>query len=546
MKSALHRELESPLPVPVLSGSAASEAATQQTPAWAERCYEILHPLHQGGMGELFLADLHGPRGFRRRVVLKTLLPHLEQDPTLRKLFFREARLMARLHHPHIVQVFDMPTVKGRTYIAMEYVRGRNGHQVLKRARYDDSRLPLRVCLRIVSDVLRGLHAAHTARDDQDRALHLIHRDISPGNVLISFDGEVKVIDFGIAKFRDAPNETRPRSIRGKARYVSPEQVRGRPATFRSDIYSATVVLCDALLGRPLWHRASINETLMDIATEDRASTVDRIARARRIPDALQAILRSSLAIDPKDRPQSALELAEQLDEVGRELGPSVSDNELGLLIRTMFQDEPDTPDPAQLLPERPTHLSLVTPAAPILRDTLVDACSSVEPLPVSRAPVGEPRPLPFRPGAGSGLRLLPPVRDGGAEVRVEPLPPTARRPSTAVARASRMPPPVPMGVAARYGPRKPPVGAPMKPPSESPAKPSPGPASAKSPPSGPSGPAKPASPRSAALPVEARPPLPGTVRRPLPPVVQPAFLFGVLFGSGLTLCTSLIILLAD
>jgi serine/threonine protein kinase len=392
---------------------------TDQTRPCSERCYEIVGPLHQGGMGELFLADLKGLRGFRRRVVLKTLLPHYEADPALRRLFFREARLMACLHHPNIVQVFDLPVVDGRTYIAMEHVQGRSFHQTLKRARYDDSRLPLRIALRVVGDVLRGLHAAHTAQDRQGRPLRLIHRDVSPGNILVSFDGEVKLVDFGIAKFRDAPDETRPQSIRGKARYVSPEQIRGRPASFCSDIYSAGVVLADALLGRPLWHRASINETLLAIATEERERTLARITRARRVPDALQVILRQALAIEPGTRPHSALEMAEQLDEVGRELGAPVSDSELGLWVRTAFREDADTPDPAHLLPERATHLSLVTPVGPIMRDTLVDGSVKQRRVPVSLPPhpvesgLADPGPEASRPVPWDPVRRNGPASAG-------------------------------------------------------------------------------------------------------------------------------------
>ncbi len=235
--------------------------------------YTILGAIHRGGMGEILLARIEGADGFSRKVVLKGLLPALLEDDVSLELFRREARIMARLEHPNIVRVLDFTYVGDTPYLAMEYVRGRNFHQVIQRATMRGHKLPLRIAAHVVADALRGIHYAHHARDEDGRPLEIIHRDISPGNVLLGFFGEVKVTDFGIAKAVGARNLTGPRSIRGKARYAAPEVVRGETASVRSDIYAAGVVFAEAITGEPLWERRAVSQTLIQIVTESREST---------------------------------------------------------------------------------------------------------------------------------------------------------------------------------------------------------------------------------------------------------------------------------
>lgn len=307
--------------------------------------YAILGSIHRGGMGEILLAGLEGAQGFKRKVVLKGLLSRLSEDHVSHELFMREARLMARLDHPNIVRVFDLPYVAGKPYLAMEYVRGRNFHQVIQRSGTWSAGMPVRIALHVVAEALRGLHYAHSAKDENGLLMGIIHRDVSPGNILVSFFGEVKVTDFGIAKIANAPRFTGPRSIRGKARYVAPEQVRGEPASVLSDVYTAGVVLAEAFLGQALWERPTLPETLQAIISEDRDRTIERVLANRPAIPGLRAALRGALALQAGDRFSSALQFAETLEAISRSLGGGGCTHvDLGLYVRRLFSDAPDLP----------------------------------------------------------------------------------------------------------------------------------------------------------------------------------------------------------
>lgn len=321
-------------PVPKPAAPPSSEAAR----------YSILGSIHRGGMGEILLARVEGREGFARKVVLKGLLARLLEDDVSYQLFMREARLMAALDHPNIVRVFDLPYIAEKPYLAMEYVRGRNFHQVIQRSAASERPMPVRIALHVVSEALRGLHYAHNAKDEADRPMGIIHRDVSPGNILVSFFGEVKVTDFGIAKMANAPKFTGPRSIRGKARYVAPEQVHGEQASVLSDIYSAGVVLSEALLGEPLWERSSVPETLLSIVSEEREKTIDRILADRTPVPGLRSALRGALALNPRDRFTSALHFAETLEAIARTIGGAPTHVDVGVYIRKLFSDAPDLP----------------------------------------------------------------------------------------------------------------------------------------------------------------------------------------------------------
>lgn len=318
-----------------------SEAESLGTP---QPRYRVVGRLHKGGMGEILLADVVGPHGFGRRVVLKGLLGRLHHDPVSKALFLREARLMALLDHPNVVGVFDLPTINGRPYLAMELVRGRNLHQTIQMGRAQTP-LPIRMRLHVVAEALRGLHYAHTLRDPSGQRLGLVHRDVSPGNILVSYFGEVKLTDFGIARFEGSRRFTAPKSIRGKARYVAPELVRGGDATVQSDIYSAGVVLAETLIEEALWTGNSVADILLAIVGEDREKTLDRILG--RIPEVagLRAALRGALAIDPRDRFGDGLQFAEIVEAVAARLGPRVTPTELGLAQRALFSGCPDVPE---------------------------------------------------------------------------------------------------------------------------------------------------------------------------------------------------------
>jgi serine/threonine protein kinase len=361
-------------PIAIVADAPKTPVPLPQAPVSEAARYSILGSIHRGGMGEILLARVEGREGFARRVVLKGLLARLLEDDVSYQLFMREARLMAALDHPNIVRVFDLPYIAEKPYLAMEYVRGRNFHQVIQRSTASGRPMPARIALHVVSESLRGLHYAHNAKDEADRPMGIIHRDVSPGNILVSFFGEVKVTDFGIAKMANAPKFTGPRSIRGKARYVAPEQVHGEQASVLSDIYSAGVVLSEALLGEPLWERASVPETLLSIVSEDREKTIDRILAERSPVPGLRSALRGALSLNPRDRFASALHFAETLEAIARSIGGAPTHVDVGVYIRKLFSDAPDlpaddgfagsglpVPDFADLIPEPKTDPTMIT-----------------------------------------------------------------------------------------------------------------------------------------------------------------------------------------
>ncbi len=269
--------------------------------------YELLRCLGRGGMAEVFLARVVGEGGFRREVVVKRILPHLQADPELVRLFVSEARLAARLHHPNIVQVFDFGQLDGQHYIVMERIAGKNVAELARVYEERSERMPPELAVHVAHEVLSGLAHAHSHRDDDGTAVPIIHRDVTPSNVMVSANGEVKLVDFGIAKAAAASGEV-TRVLRGKASYLSPEQVAGHPVDHRSDIFSVGVVLWELLSGARLFAGGSEPERLRAVV-EARVPPLGGEA----LPAGLDAVVQRALARDPAGRPQTAAELAAEL-----------------------------------------------------------------------------------------------------------------------------------------------------------------------------------------------------------------------------------------
>ncbi|HZX42028.1 MAG TPA: serine/threonine-protein kinase, partial [Myxococcaceae bacterium] len=213
--------------------------------------YQLLRKLATGGMAEVFLAKTDGPMGFEKLLVIKRILPHLAEDPQFVEMFLAEAKLAARLNHPNLVQLFDFGEAEGSYFIAMEYIDGATLRLLLARSR--DLRSPMSLALgaRIVSLAAEGLAYAHDFRDQvTDEPLHLVHRDVSPDNILIGRSGAVKLVDFGIAKARGQNHHTQAGTVKGKVAYMAPEQLRGEPLDRRVDLYALGVVLYELCTGR--------------------------------------------------------------------------------------------------------------------------------------------------------------------------------------------------------------------------------------------------------------------------------------------------------
>ncbi len=279
--------------------------------------YRLLSRLGRGGMAEVWKAELRGPQGFSRTLVLKRMLPHLSDDPSFVKMFIAEARLSAKLSHANIVQVFDFGEVDGAYFIAMEYVPGCDLHAILRA--HDHGPPPPGLGAFVVHQVCRALAYAHALTDESGQPLHLVHRDVSPSNVVVGVDGAVKLLDFGIAKALSEAGDATTRNgvLKGKLGYIAPEVLDGAPVDQRADQFAAGVVLHEALTARRLFRGASDFHTMSLVRG---AKVAPPSLQNPEVPPALDAICLRALARDPAARFPGCAELAAELEEVVREL----------------------------------------------------------------------------------------------------------------------------------------------------------------------------------------------------------------------------------
>ncbi|MBJ6760264.1 protein kinase [Myxococcaceae bacterium JPH2] len=254
--------------------------------------YELLRKIASGGMGQVFLAREHGT-GFERLVVLKLILPHLAEDEEFLDMFLEEARLVARLSHPNLITILDLTEIEGRHCLAMEYVQGEDVRRLDKFARAQNRPLPVGLVLRVIADAAAGLSYAHNARDAQGQPLRLVHRDVSPQNVLVGFDGGVKVIDFGVAKAATSGQQTATGVLKGKYPYMSPEQASGLSVDARSDQFALGVVMWELLTGKRLFKGESDLMTLR-LVKDCQVPPPSQLNPA--VPTSLDAIVLKALA----------------------------------------------------------------------------------------------------------------------------------------------------------------------------------------------------------------------------------------------------------
>ena len=272
--------------------------------------YHLLEKIATGGMAEVWRARAYGMAGFEKILVIKKVLDSLVKDEEFVRLFIDEARIGVQLHHVNIVQVFDLGQVDGTYYMAMEYVHGLDLSRLLNRAKRTGV-FPVGLALFVIAEVLKALQFAHTRTNDQGEPMRIVHCDISPQNVLVSYAGEVKITDFGISR-ASFQATTQPDVIRGKYAYMSPEQVDGKDLDGRSDVFSLGIVLYELLTGRRLFKAKTRDETLARVR---RGEVPSPRAYRPEISEDLEAILLHSLAPRRKDRYASA---AEMLDAINR------------------------------------------------------------------------------------------------------------------------------------------------------------------------------------------------------------------------------------
>jgi eukaryotic-like serine/threonine-protein kinase len=316
-----------------------------------DRCrYQLGRKLADGGMGSVYEAILHGPGGFQKRVAVKTILEEYVSDPHFVEMFVGEAKLVADLVHPNIVQIYQLGRFVNFYYMAMEYIKGANLEQFMRRHEELGRRLPLDIGIFIISRVCRGLEYAHKKRDQDGNLLGVVHRDICPKNVMISSEGEVKITDFGIAKARNYMVDREGEVLLGRIGYMSPEQFQYLPTDHRSDLYSLSVVMFELLTGTSLssrWEQESLP------GQRPRRTVPTPRTLNSTIPDLLERIMIRGLEADPAMRYQRAGELAYDLEYFMYHHGFNPSPTLLQQYLGTLFPDlqEPEREGPAPSLP---------------------------------------------------------------------------------------------------------------------------------------------------------------------------------------------------
>jgi len=298
--------------------------------------YELVRRIGQGGMSEVFLARARSIGGFERLVVIKRLLPKLAADAAFVRMFLDEARIAAQLHHGNIVQVHDVDSADGAVFYAMEYLRGHDLHHISAALRASARPFPLDQAIAIALASCAGLHYAHQLTDAGGELLGLVHRDVSPHNIVVTFDGGVKIIDFGIAKIAGARTETQSGTVRGKVRYMSPEQVLAQPLDGRSDIFATAIVLYELVTGVRLFDLGDYDALHAIVYTD--AAPASSVMPG--VPRELERILARGLARDRAARYPSALEMQLELQTLARERGLDVSGLALAHFMASVFPEE--------------------------------------------------------------------------------------------------------------------------------------------------------------------------------------------------------------
>ncbi|MCA9538003.1 MAG: protein kinase [Myxococcales bacterium] len=300
--------------------------------------YLLLDQIGVGGMAEIWRAKMFGAAGFQKTLVIKKILRHLADNDEFVHMFIDEAKIAVSLQHANVVQIFDLGSVAKEYFIAMEYVFGKDLLNLLIRCTHLRIRVPHKLAIFIIVETLKGLEAAHNAVDSKGNALHIIHRDVSPSNVLISYDGEVRIGDFGVAKASKREAATRSGTMKGKLGYMSPEQVTGQDIDYRADLFSAGIILYEMLAMNRLFHGKTELETLMMVRDCDIESALMKLPGG--VSEPLKDILRTALARDRDQRYQSATEFLDALlDHLFNEK-LRVTTQDMGRFMKSVFAKE--------------------------------------------------------------------------------------------------------------------------------------------------------------------------------------------------------------
>jgi eukaryotic-like serine/threonine-protein kinase len=496
--------------------------------------YQLQRKLAEGGMAEVFLAKQAGVEGFEKLVVIKRILPSLLAEQEFVRMFINEARLAARLNHPNIVQIFDLGKIDDLYFIAMEYVHGEDIRSLVVESNTATSRPPAGIICRILTDTLAGLHYAHTRVGTDGKPLGLVHRDVSPQNVLVTYEGSVKLVDFGIAKATRATSEqTQAGLFKGKFSYMAPEQTRGQPIDARADVFAVGILLWELLTWRRLFKKNTEMATLIAVSEEP-------IAPPKQIrpdlPDELNRIVMRALARPLSERYGSAQEMRADLEALIRAQGWEADALSVSSFMRETFAaklkaQEADVRaaglaslDDFLLTVDEGTRVTWMqaahvqhTPSAG-LPTAPSDAPSETVETELYDAPATKANDLPPSAGAMSGATTMPrPLPNDRPLPGMKPIggaPGGANRPIVGggLASASGVTTVDEVSASMREAPRSPRVTAPLPPaPPPPPARRGSVPPGTPAPPAQKNGPGASAYPQTAsALPPPAAPPAPG------------------------------------
>jgi serine/threonine protein kinase len=367
--------------------------------------YEILSKLATGGMADIFIARAANAVGIERYVVLKRVLREHAKDAHFVRMFLDEARLVAQLQHPNIAQVYDLGKLGDSYFFTMEYVHGATVRMLISESQEKQRSIPIASVLAMVAGVAAGLHHAHERRDVAGRALEIVHRDITPSNLMVSYEGAVKIVDFGVAKAAHRTHETASGTVKGKISYLSPEQCRGAEIDRRSDLFSLGIVMWELLTLDRLYARASDFEQMSAIVHEQppAPSTVNSD-----VPRELDEVVAKLLEKDPARRFQTADELHTTLEGVAVLLGFALSGASLGRFVHELLGERPE---PWLVPPDAATDVITLT-AEPVAPDLPTDDSKSAEAPPQERSAVA-PSLSPIRASLADLLEPEPkrPIR---------------------------------------------------------------------------------------------------------------------------------------
>ena len=369
---------------------AAGELGVQFVPGTMLGKYELLATIGTGGMASVILARQRGPAGFEKVVVVKVVHPHMAQDQVAINMLLDEAKVASQIDHQNVVHTYELGEAAGTFYIVMEYLAGESLAQVIKAGRAGQQpAFDPYLAARIVADAAAGLHHAHDLKDFAGIPLEVVHRDVSPGNIVVLYNGAVKVVDFGIAKAHGRVTSTQDGELKGKYGYMSPEQIKNEPMDRRSDVFSLGVVLWESLAQKRLFQADNVAATLMQILGGERLPPSHFRPG---VPPALDAIALNALNPDPRARFQSADDMKKALDDAIWQTRYGTS--EISAHMVALFADRMES---RRALLNRATREQLTQGDLASFGTAFRDPTSSVEPRGAVRAPTAYPVAMPTR-----------------------------------------------------------------------------------------------------------------------------------------------------